>query len=156
MQLFRKFLTNNIVGISSGGGHLSELLAAIPSTIERDMVYITVNNSHTKKSLKNTRHRFIIDPHISVVKYLVNLTHAFILFVVIRPKAIISTGAGVAIPFMMLGKLFGSRLIFIETGARVHTMSKSGKFMYKYADRFFVQYGQLLDKYPNATLGGLH
>ena len=57
---------------------------------------------------------------------------------------------------MMVGRLFGSKLIFIETGARVYTASKSGEFMYKYADKFFVQYKDLLKKYPNAILGSLH
>lgn len=156
MRLLKEFLTNNIVGISSGGGHLSELLVAIPSAIKDEITYITVENGHTKKSLKNTSHYFIIDPHTSKVKYLVNLIHAFFLFIIIRPKAIISTGAGIAIPFMMVGRLFGSKLIFIETGARVYTASKSGKFMYKYADKFFVQYKDLLKKYPNAILGSLH
>ena len=156
MRLLKEFLTNNIVGISSGGGHLSELLVAIPSAIKDEITYITVENGHTKKSLKNTSHYFIIDPHTSKVKYLVNLIHAFFLFIIIRPKAIISTGAGIAIPFMMVGRLFGSKLIFIETGARVYTASKSGKFMYKYADKFFVQYKALLKKYHNEILGSLN
>ena len=78
------------------------------------------------------------------------------LFVILRPKIIISTGAGIAIPFMMIGKFFGSKLIFIETGARVYTVSKTGNFMYKYADKFFVQYEVLLKKYPKAILGSLH
>jgi len=134
MKLLKAFLTSNIVGISSGGGHLSELLASIPSDIKDEITYITVKNGHTKKSLKNANHYFIVDPHTSKVKYLINLIHAFFLFIIIRPKVIISTGAGMAIPFMMIGKLFGSKLIFIETGARIYTVSKSGEFMYKYAD----------------------
>ena len=54
MRLLKEFLTNNIVGISSGGGHLSELLVAIPSAIKDEITYITVENGHTKKSLKTT------------------------------------------------------------------------------------------------------
>jgi len=156
MKLPKAFLTSNIVGISSGGGHLTELLASIPGDIKDEISYITVKNGHTKMSLKNSNRRFIIDPHTVKAKYLINLIHAFFLFIIIRPKVIISTGAGIAIPFMMIGKLFGSKLIFIETGARVYTASRSGEFMYKYADKFFVQYKDLLKKYPNAILGSLH
>lgn len=156
MRLFKKFLTHNIVGISSGGGHLSELQSAIPQTMKERITYITFKNGHTKRSLVNTKHYFIIDPHNSKIKYLINLIHSCFLFIMIRPKVIISTGAGIAIPFMMIGRLFGSRLIFVETGARVYIASKTGEFMYKYADRFYVQYPALLQKYPNALLGSLH
>ena len=155
MKLPKAFLTSNIVGISSGGGHLSELLASIPGDIKDEITYITVKNGHTKKSLKNVNSFFINDPHTGIAKYLINLIHAFFLFIIIRPKVIISTGAGIAIPFMMIGKLFGSKLIFIETGARVYTASKSGEFMYKYANLFIVHYTHLLDKYPNSKIGSL-
>lgn len=156
MKLFSKFLTHKIVGISSGGGHLSELQNAIPKTFKENITYITFKNGHTKKSLENTKHYFILDPHNSKIKYLLNLIHAFFLFVFIRPKVIISTGAGIAIPFMMIGKMFGSKLIFVETGARVYTASRSGQFMYKHADKFYIQYEELLKQYPNAILGSLH
>ena len=156
MKLFSKLFSNNIVAISSGGGHLSELQNAIPSSIKNEILYITFKNGHTKKSLEKQKHYFIIDPHNSKFKYLINLLHACFLFLILRPKIIISTGAGISIPFMMLGKLFGRKLIFIETGARVYTASKTGEFMYKYADKFFVQYEVLLKKYPKAILGSLH
>ncbi|MBT5491041.1 polysaccharide biosynthesis protein [bacterium] len=156
MKLFRKLLSNNIIGIASGGGHLSELQSAIPKSLKSDITYITFKNGHTIKSLVGAKYYFIIDPHDSKIKYLINFIYAFLLFVILRPKIIISTGAGIAIPFMMIGKFFGSKLIFIETGARVYTVSKTGNFMYKYADKFFVQYEVLLKKYPKAILGSLH
>ena len=106
--------------------------------------------------MKNENHYFIVDPHNSKIKYFINLIQAFFLFLILRPKIIISSGAGIVIPFMMIGKLFGSKLIFIETGARIYTVSKTGTFMYRYADKFFVQYEILLNKYPKAILGSLH
>lgn len=69
MKLFSKFLTHNIVGISSGGGHLSELQSAIPKNYKENITYITYKNGHTKKSLQNLKYYFIIDPHNSKIKY---------------------------------------------------------------------------------------
>ena len=155
MKLFRKLLTDKIVGISSGGGHLTELFDAIPESIEGEINYITFKNGHTKRSLQNKRHYFVIDPHISKIKYFFNFVQAFFLFIYLRPKVIISTGAGIAISFMLIGRYFGSKLIFIESGARVYTASKTGEFIYKYTDLFFVQYKTMKEKYPKSILGSL-
>ncbi|KAJ1733393.1 UDP-N-acetylglucosamine transferase subunit [Coemansia sp. BCRC 34490] len=41
-------------------------------------------------------------------------------------------------------------IVYIESFARVHTLSLSGKIMYLLADRFVVQWPYLADKYPRA------
>jgi beta-1,4-N-acetylglucosaminyltransferase len=155
MKSLSKLLTNNIIGISSSGGHLSELQHAIPEKILKDIIYIASKDGRSQQSLKNYKHHFIIDPNSSKLKYIVNTVQAFYLFLLIRPSIIISTGSGMTVPFMLIGKVFGSKLIFIESGARVYTASKAGKFMYKYADQFYIQYKPLFEVYPNAKLGVL-
>ena len=155
IQLFKRFLTNNCVGIASGGGHLFELLACIPDQATSQMIFVTQKNIHTKRSLHNTKHIFILDPHKSVIKYCVNFFQAFRIFLVTRPRAVISTGAGIAIPFILISKFFGSKIIFIETGARITNASKTGRALYRYTDVFFVQYEPLLEIYPDAILGSL-
>ena len=155
MKSYLKFLTNNIVGISSGGGHLTELFGAIPNSIINEVNYVTYKNGHTQKSLKGKSHFFILDPHLSKFKYLINFFQSFLLFLYLRPKIIISTGSGIAIPFMLIGRFFGSKLIFVESAARILTKSKSGEFMYKYSDLFIVQYNPLKKKYPNSKIGSL-
>jgi UDP-N-acetylglucosamine:LPS N-acetylglucosamine transferase len=155
MKLFRKLLSHNIVGISSGGGHLTELIDAIPNSISKEVNYVTFKNGHITKSLQHKKHFFIIDPHISKLKYLINSFQSLLVFIYLRPKVIISTGAGIAIPFMLIGYYLGSKIIYIESGARVYTASKTGEFMHKYADLFFVQYKTMLEKYPNSILGSL-
>lgn len=154
MKLLKKLLTNNVVGICSGGGHLSELVEAIPET-KNEIVIITFKSGRPLKHLKDKKHFFIIDPHVSKIKYLINSIQAFFLYVYLRPKAIISTGAGIAIPFMLIGKIFGSKIIYIESGAKVNVTSRTGRFMYKYSDLFLVQYPTMLKKYPNSKLGSL-
>jgi UDP-N-acetylglucosamine:LPS N-acetylglucosamine transferase len=59
------------------------------------------------------------------------------------PDAILSTGAALAVPFFVVGKLHGSRLIYIESVARVEGLSMSGKLVYFLADRFYVQWPAL-------------
>ena len=147
--------SKKIIGISSGGGHLSELIKAIPSLYENEITYITIKNGHTKNTLKDKNHHFIIDPHISKIKFLINFFQSFILFLRLRPKVIISTGAGIAIPLILIGRLFKTKIIFIESGARIFKPSKTASFIYKYSDFFIVQYQSMQSFFPKSKIGSL-
>ena len=61
------------------------------------------------------------------------------------------------IPICILAKLFRKKLIYIESFAKVTTPTETGKFLYKYADRFYVQWDSMKKFYPNAIcLGGIY
>jgi UDP-N-acetylglucosamine:LPS N-acetylglucosamine transferase len=65
-----------------------------------------------------------------------------------RPNVIVTTGGGeIAVPFCYIGKLFGAKIIFIETLARIHEPSGGGRFIYPIADLFLVQWRSLLKVY---------
>jgi hypothetical protein len=53
-----------------------------------------------------------------------------------------------------LAKLFGKKVIFIETFANSKTKTKAGSLVYPIADVFIVQWEYMLELYPNAILGG--
>lgn len=72
----------------------------------------------------------------------------------VRPRVIISTGASIAIPISIFGRLLGVKVIHIETGSRVLTMSSTGKVMYRIANLFFVQWESLQEDYPKAIYAG--
>lgn len=152
--MFKLLLSKKIIGISSGGGHLTELRKCVLG-LDEVITYITFDNGHTRKSLEKEKAYYIIDPHTNYLYYIFNGFQSLIIYFRIRPFAIISTGAGIAIPILLIGKFFGSKIIYIETGARVTSKSRSGKFMYNYADLFIVQHEPLLEKYPRAILGGI-
>ncbi len=89
-----------------------------------------------------------------ILKLMVNFILATIIFLKERPTHIISTGAITVIPFALIGKIIGTKIIFIETFARIKDKTKTGKLMYKIADLFIVQWESLLEVYPNAVYGG--
>jgi UDP-N-acetylglucosamine:LPS N-acetylglucosamine transferase len=72
----------------------------------------------------------------------------------LRPQAILSTGPGVAVPASILSKLLGIKVIYVETGSRIFTLSASGRIMYRVADLFFVQWPELLPLCPKAVYAG--
>lgn len=57
-----------------------------------------------------------------------------------RPDAILSTGAALALPFFLVGKLLGARTIYVESLTRTEDLSLTGRLVYPLADAFFVQW----------------
>ena len=56
--------------------------------------------------------------------------------------------------FSYIFKLFGSKIIFIETFANKNSKTVTGKYVYKFADLFLVQWEEMLKLYPNAKYWG--
>ena len=56
------------------------------------------------------------------------------------PDVILSTGAALAVPFFIVGRLCGCRLVFVESLTRVRALGLSGRLVYPLADAFFVQW----------------
>lgn len=75
-------------------------------------------------------------------------------YVKFRPQFIVSTGAHTAGPMCLIGKIFGSKIIFIETFANSKSKTITGRIVYKFADLFVVQWESMLELYPNAVYGG--
>ena len=76
-----------------------------------------------------------------------NILSAVKLFLRTRPKVVVSTGAAAVLPFCIIAKLFGTKLVFIESLARIRKPSLSGRIAYWFSDRFFVQWEKTLEHY---------
>ena len=151
----QKRLSNipRVLVIGAGGGHLTEaLLATEGLNINRSIV--TFRLPHTDTTLASEKTYYLIDPHKSMWKFVINGFQSLWIILRERPHAVINTGGGISIACSLLGKLIGAKLIFVESGARVNTPSKTGKFLYKYSDLFIVQWKAMLEHYPDAVYGG--
>jgi beta-1,4-N-acetylglucosaminyltransferase len=141
--------------ICSHGGHFVELKNAIKG-IEGDFYWVTYKTTHTEKELTDKKHYFIIDPHITKWKYIFNGIQSVLHLFFERPNVIISTGAGIAIPTLIIGKyLCNAKIIYIESIASVTSPSKTGKFTYYLTDLFLIQWPELISFFPNAKYVGI-
>lgn len=141
--------------VSSVGGHLHELTKATRH-VDGNIYWVTSRNLTTEDLLKSTPHYFIIDPFKTKWKYAINALQSLWHLLCERPDVIISAGAGMTIPTLFFGKkLFGCKIIYIESAASVREMSESGRFIYKYADLFIIQWEEMRKFYPNAIYTGL-
>ena len=142
-----------VLVIGAGGGHLTEaFLATEGLDVLRSIV--TCRMPHTDSTLAGKKTYYLIDPHKSLWKFVINAFQSAWVVIRERPHAVINTGGGISIACSLLGKLTGAKLIFIESGARVNTPSRTGMFLYKYSDLFIVQWKAMLKYYPKAVYGG--
>ena len=153
-----------VMFISSTGGHLEEL-TQLKEMFSNYDYHIITEKTKSNISLKNkypNRVSFLtygtyttIGKKISYpFKLLLNCFKSLFIYIKFRPKYIVSTGAHTAGPMCLLGKILGSKIIFIETFANSRTKSKTGTLVYKFADLFIVQWEEMLELYPNAVYGG--
>ncbi|CAG8597215.1 7432_t:CDS:2 [Diversispora eburnea] len=69
------------------------------------------------------------------------------------PDLVICNGPGSCIPVCIISYI--PRLIYVESFARVKTLSLSGKLLLNFVDRFIVQWPYLTQKYPQAEYKGI-
>lgn len=150
-----------VMFIASTGGHLTELLQLKDMFSKYDYCLITEktkSNLYLKDVYKNnihfliygTKHHFFT----YIFKLFFNCFISLFYYLKYRPNYIITTGVHTAGPMCCLGKIFGSKIIYIETFANMVTKTSTGKFLYPICDKFIVQWESMLKLYPKADFGG--
>ena len=139
--------------VSSCGGHLTEVRCLLPAYSEHPHFYVLNDKALLPADMQGRT--FFIAHSERDWKFLLNLWQAFIILRRERPTLILSTGAGPAVPFAVVGRLlFGTRVVFIETITRLHAPSMTGKLMYRLAHDFYYQWRGLARFFPNGKYGG--
>ena len=143
--------------ISSAGGHLEQIKQLKQVINNYDCFFVT---SKTKATEKMKEKKYFVDDlnRKSKLLKLISMCSMLIqqlkIFVKGKPDVIITTGAAIAIPMCLFGHLFKKKVIYIESYARMKSVNKSGRVIYKFADLFIVQWEELLKYYPKAVYGG--
>lgn len=142
---------------ASSGGHLEEILCLKKLAETNTAVLLT---EKTKYAVNLWPNRVYTVPQINRREWLfpIKFLHLFAVSAAIlikeKPRAVISTGALATFPVCVLAKLMRKKLIYIETFAKVHSPSLTGRLVYRFADVFIVQWESMLSVYPKAIFGG--
>ncbi len=146
---------------ASSGGHYEQLMMLAPM-MALEQVEGFVLTERTDYGVATTHKSYYLcqinrkEP-LRYLKLLWNALCSVWIFAKERPDAVICTGVLSMIPICLLAKLFGRKLIYIESFAKVTTPTETGKLLYRFADQFYVQWEPMLAIYPNAIyLGGIY
>lgn len=143
--------------IASSGGHYEQLLMLRPLMQDYDSFIVTEKCEYSAR-VENCRTYYLQQVNrkelFCVIKLLGNLFRAVRIFCREKPDCVITTGVLAVIPFCLLAKLLGKKLIYIESFAKTSSATRTGRLMYHFADRFYVQWESMLQVYPKAVYAG--
>jgi hypothetical protein len=127
--------------VASSGGHLLQLVHLSSGLPELDWRWVAFDTPDARHLLAG---RDVVYAHHPTNRNLRNLLrNTFLAWRVVRdvrPRVAISTGAGVAVPFLWMARIFGARVIYVESFARTDGLSLSGRLVRPIAHRLFVQW----------------
>lgn len=148
-----------VIFVSSVGGHLTELLRLEKLFCNYNYLLVTEKTNYTR-SLKEKYNvdflkygsRHYLFKYIFVFLY--NVFKCLKIIIKFKPDTVISTGAHSGGIMCFIAKLLGSKVIYIESLAKTKNLSITGKNVYKFADKFYVQWEGLAKKYEKAEYIG--
>lgn len=131
--------------VCSPGGHLLQMRALRAAWEGPRRTWVTLPGADVETLLRGEQVVLAHGPtNRSLGKLLRNVALAWRTVRRERPDAIVSTGAALAVPFFLVGRLHGCRLVYVESLTRTASLSLSGRLVYPLAHAFFVQW-------PHAT-----
>ena len=145
---------------ASSGGHFEQVMMMRPLFGKYDSFIVT---ERTKFGLdpKGMKMYLLSQVNRKEWKFPILLIWNFLLSIRIilkeNPDMIVSTGALSTIPLCVVMKLMGKRVLFMESFANVSAGTKTGKLLYKLADKFYIQWKGLERVYPKGVfVGGIY
>ena len=132
----------------STGGHFAESMQLVNCLQGFDVFYVAPKAVTTKNLIKIY---FLSDSCQLggiILSMILNAIISSRIVLLEHPDVIITTGAEIVIPLCYIAKmLLGTKIIFIETFARVNSPSFTGRVLYPISDIFLVQWESLLKHY---------
>jgi UDP-N-acetylglucosamine:LPS N-acetylglucosamine transferase len=144
-----------VLMVGSSGGHLAQLLALRSWWAERDRAWVTFPTPDATSQLSGERVTWAHYPTTRNIPNLIRNTGlAFRLLRRTRPSVILSTGAGVAVPFFVLGWLRGIPTVYLEVYDRIDSPTLTGRLCRPFARLFCVQWEEQRELYPGSVVVG--
>lgn len=142
---------------ASSGGHFEQLMMLKPLMEKYDSFILTEKTSY-KASIEGSKTYYLGQINRKELlfgfKFLGCILKSGYIFLKERPDLVICTGVLAMIPICRIAKLFGKKLIYIESFAKVTSPTMSGKHLYPLADQFYVQWESMKEIYPDAIYEG--
>ncbi len=144
---------------ASSGGHFEQLMMLAPLIRKYDGFIVTEETDYAMSTGFKTYELKQVNRHEKgfLLKIMLNGIISLQIYLKEKPEAIVCTGVLATIPMCLICKIAGKKLVYIESFAKVSSSTQTGRLMYKFADRFYVQWASMLEIYPNAIyVGGIY
>jgi len=147
--------SHTVLLVCSSGGHLAQLYNLKPWWQRLDRVWVTFDTSDAVSLLSDERVISAFYPTTrNIVNLIKNLGLAWRTMGRVRPGLVVSTGAGVAVPFFLVAKLRGARTAYIEVFDRIDSATLTGRLCYPISDVFALQWPEQREIYRKGVVIG--
>ena len=141
--------------VCSSGGHLFQMTCLEPFWSGKRRFWVSFPTEDAKFLLADENVYWAHYPTNRSLKNLIkNLILAFKIISKEKPSVVVTTGAGVGVPFIVLGRIMGAKTVYVESITRNKELSLSGKLVYRIVHKFLVQWPGLAERYSKAEYRG--
>src|SRR5262245_34658942 len=148
-------MPSSILLVGSSGGHLAQLVALRPWWATRERTWVTFQTEDARSKLREENVVWAYHP---TTRHIPNMLRNLRLAVTIlrrtRPDVVVSTGAGVAVPFFLIARLLGIPTVYLEVYDRLDSATLPGKLCRPLSTLFCVQWEEQRDLYKDAEVVG--
>lgn len=145
----------NLLLICSSGGHLAQLMSVRDWWCKHPRHWVSFDLPDVRARLADESVTWAYHPTTrSIPNLLRNTLLAIRVMQQRRPDVIVSTGAGVAVPFFLVARLLGVPAIFIEVIDRFDTPTLTGRICQWLTPYIGIQLPEQRKVYPRARLIG--
>ncbi|MEP6799465.1 MAG: UDP-N-acetylglucosamine--LPS N-acetylglucosamine transferase [Lapillicoccus sp.] len=145
----------HVLLVGSSGGHLAQLLVLRTWWEQRNRTWVSFETPDAQSQLVGEDVRWAHFPTTrNLPNLLRNLALAPRVMRAVRPDLVVSTGAGVALPFFIWAKVMGVPTVFIEVYDRVDSRTLTARLCRPITDRFLVQWESQQELYPGSHVIG--
>jgi UDP-N-acetylglucosamine:LPS N-acetylglucosamine transferase len=147
--------SGQVLLVGSSGGHLAQLLALEPWYRDRHRAWVTFDTPDARSLLDGEDVVWAFHPTTRNLKNLVR--NAWLAVRVLRRRrvdAVVTTGAGVALPFVIAARLRGIPAVYIEVYDRIDSATLSARLCRPFLSAMLVQWEEQRRMYPEATVVG--
>lgn len=141
--------------VTSTGGHLAQLLALRGWWEQHERHWVTFDKPDARSTLVGEQVTYAFHP---TTRNLPNLARNARLcrrvLADIRPDVVVSTGAGVALPFFAEARRRHIATIYLEVYDRIDSVTMTGRLCRVFSSAFCVQWPEQARLYPGSELIG--
>jgi exopolysaccharide biosynthesis glucuronosyltransferase PssD len=131
-----------ILAVASSGGHWVQLKRITSAFADAQVCFVSTNAAYASEH--DAPFCFVPEANMRCkVKLVYMFLRVAVVVAKVRPDVIISTGAAPGFAALLIGKLMGSRTIWLDSIANVGELSMSGKRVRRLADVWLTQWPHL-------------
>ena len=144
-----------VLCVASAGGHLAQLAELRRHWSDVEVHWVTFDQPDAVARCEGDPTIWAHHPTTRNLPNAVrNLGLALRVMRQVRPDAVLSTGAGVALPFFLAARWFRIPTVYLEVYDRVTMPTLTGRLCYPLADSFLLQWPQQRVSYPRGRVVG--